>query len=261
LTQLTPEIDHNDAPGERLPFRDVIRVQNLEFKYPGAEVHSLHGVNLEIPRGSAVGVVGATGSGKTTLVDLILGLLTPTAGRILVDDQDLTGHMRAWQRQVGYVPQDIYLMDDTIRRNVAFGIKDADIDNTAVNRAIEAAQLSSFIVSLPAGVDTMVGERGIRLSGGQRQRIGIARALYHDPEVLVFDEATSSLDTETERFVMQAVERLRGARTIILIAHRMSTVRGCDKLFFLSDGRVLASGAFDSLLAENERFKTMVGAD
>jgi ATP-binding cassette subfamily C protein len=227
LTQLTPEIDHNDAPGERLPFRDVIRVQNLEFKYPGAEVHSLHGVNLEIPRGSAVGVVGATGSGKTTLVDLILGLLTPTAGRILVDDQDLTGHMRAWQRQVGYVPQDIYLMDDTIRRNVAFGIKDADIDNTAV----------------------------------QRQRIGIARALYHDPEVLVFDEATSSLDTETERFVMQAVERLRGARTIILIAHRMSTVRGCDKLFFLSDGRVLASGAFDSLLAENERFKTMVGAD
>jgi ABC-type multidrug transport system fused ATPase/permease subunit len=206
-------------------------------------------------------MVGATGSGKTTLVDLILGLLTPSGGRILIDDQDLGEHTRAWQRQVGYVPQDIYLMDDTIRRNVAFGIKDSDIDDAAVNRAIEAAQLSSFIESLPNGLDTTVGERGIRLSGGQRQRIGIARALYHEPEVLVLDEATSSLDTETERFVMQAVERLRQTRTIILIAHRMSTVRGCDRLFYLSDGRVLASGAFDNLLAENERFKTMVGAD
>jgi ATP-binding cassette subfamily C protein len=261
LTELTPEVEHENGSTERLPFREAIHVQNVEFTYPGAALPSLRGVQLTIPRGTAVGIVGPTGSGKTTLVDVILGLLKPDAGKILIDDQDLSRHTRAWQRQVGYVPQDIYLMDDTIRRNVAFGIRDADIDDAAVNRAIEAAQLSSFIDSLPQGLETVVGERGVRLSGGQRQRIGIARALYTDPEVLVFDEATSSLDTETERYVMQAVEQLRGTRTIILIAHRMSTVRGCDQLFFLSGGRVLASGPFDSLLVGNERFKTLVGAD
>lgn len=244
---------------ERLPFHNSVRVENLGFTYPGAARASLRGVNLEIRRGTAVGIVGETGSGKTTLVDLLLGVLKPTSGRILIDNRDLSEHTRAWQRQLGYVPQDIYLMDDTIRHNVAFGLGEEEINDEAVHRAINAAQLTSFVDSLPAGLNTIVGDRGVRLSGGQRQRIGIARALYHDPEVLVFDEATSSLDNETERFVMQAVDELRHTRTVILIAHRMSTVRNCDELILLGDGAVLASGPFETLLAQNDRFKTLVG--
>lgn len=260
LTQLPCEVEEVNGP-KRLPFHDAIRIRNLSFTYPEAASPSLRDVNIEIPRGSVVGVVGSTGSGKTTLVDLLLGLLKPSSGDILIDDLSLANHTRAWQRQIGYVPQDIYLMDDTIRRNVAFGISNQEIDEGAVARAIEASQLAAFVDSLPMGLDTVVGERGVRLSGGQRQRIGIARALYHEPSVIVFDEATSSLDPETERYVMQAVEQLRRTRTIVLVAHRMSTVRNCDKLFLLNEGRVLASGPFESLLAENARFKALVGAD
>jgi ABC-type multidrug transport system fused ATPase/permease subunit len=182
--------------------------------------------------------MGPTGCGKTTLVDVVLGLLEPTSGVVLVDGRVLAGRVREWQGQIGYVPQDIYLADDTIRRNVAFGIPDDQIDEAAVRRAVGAAQVQEFVDRLPAGLDTFVGERGVRLSGGQRQRIGIARALYHDPAVLLLDEATSALDYETEEAVIKAVDVLRGQRTIMVIAHRLTTLRGCDEVFAMRHGRV-----------------------
>lgn len=218
-------------------FREAIRLDGVSFRYPGAAAESLRGVSLEIQRGEAVGFVGPTGSGKTTLVDIVLGLLTPTEGRLTVDGEDIAGNERSWQRQIGYVPQDIFLTDDTIRRNVAFGIAPDAVDDAAVWRAVEAAQATEFVTRLPDGLDSLVGERGVRLSGGQRQRLGVARALYHDPEVLVLDEATSALDNETERAVMDAVDGLKGTRTILMIAHRLTTVQGCDRIVTLRDGR------------------------
>jgi ATP-binding cassette subfamily C protein len=234
------QLDRGGAgdPAAPLPFHEAIRLDDITYQYPGAAEPSLRGVSLEIPKGSVVGFVGPTGAGKTTLVDVILGLLDPTDGRVLVDGRDLHGREAAWQRQAGYVPQDVYLADDTIRNNVAFGLADADIDETALWRAVDAAQAREFVERLPGGLDTVVGERGVRLSGGQRQRLGIARALYHDPEVLVLDEATSALDHDTERAVMDAVEHLRGSRTILLIAHRISTVQGCDRVVEVARGRV-----------------------
>jgi ABC-type multidrug transport system fused ATPase/permease subunit len=190
-----------------------------------------------------VGFVGPSGSGKSTLVDVVLGLLTPDAGQVQVDGIDIRKNLRAWQDQIGYVPQSIYLTDDTLRRNVAFGLPDGEIDEAAVWRAIRAAQLEEFVAGLPTGLDTLVGERGIRLSGGQRQRIGIARALYHDPAVLVLDEATSALDTATERGVMQAVNALQGSKTILIVAHRLSTVAQCHRLFRLELGRIAGESA------------------
>lgn len=230
------------AEQQALTLREQIRFDEVEYRYPGADSSSLKGVSLCIARGSSVAIIGPTGAGKTTLVDLLLGLLPPTHGTIWIDDLDLQASVGAWQRSVGYVPQDIYLLDNTIRRNIALGIPDAEIDAEAVKRAVEAAQLEAFIDSLPLGLETVVGERGVRISGGQRQRIGIARALYHDPSVLIMDEATSSLDNETEGLVIQAVERLRGSRTIVVIAHRLSTIRNCDMAFVLRDGALAASG-------------------
>jgi ABC-type multidrug transport system fused ATPase/permease subunit len=229
---------------EPVPFRDRIVLDGVGFAYEGAAIAALEAVNLSIPHGSAVGIVGASGAGKSTLVDVILGLLPPSKGRVLIDGVDLTGRERGWQRSVGYVPQSIYLCDDTIRANVAFGIDEASIDDAAVSRAIRAAQLDDFVTSLPEGLNTFVGERGVRLSGGQRQRIGIARALYHDPQLLVLDEATSALDTETERGVMGAVEALHGAKTLVIVAHRLSTVENCDVLYRLEKGRIVRSGSF-----------------
>lgn len=244
---------------ESAPFVSGITLDNVEFLYPGAARPSLSGLTMEIPKGSVVGFVGPTGAGKTTLVDVVLGLLVPTSGRVLVDDRDLRHHAGWWRRQVGYVPQDVFLVDDTIRRNVAFGIPDSEIDDVAVQRAIEAAQLAQFVESLPARADTVVGERGVRLSGGQRQRIGIARALYHDPSVLVLDEATSSLDNETERYVMDAVDHLRGSRTIMMIAHRMTTVRNCDRLYLLRNGCVVGCGSWEELQRESGDFRRLLG--
>lgn len=220
-----------------LDFRNAIALENVSFRYPGTERDALADVSLTIRRGEAIGFVGPTGSGKTTLVDVVLGLLSPTSGRLTVDGVDVTGRERAWQRHVGYVPQDVYLTDDTIRRNVAFGVAPEDIDEAAVRRAVEAAQADEFVDRLPDGLGTLVGERGIRLSGGQRQRLGIARALYHDPAVLVLDEATSALDHETEQAVMEAVDGLRGSRTILMIAHRLTTVQGCHRIVTVRDGR------------------------
>jgi ABC-type multidrug transport system fused ATPase/permease subunit len=221
-------------------FQADIRLVDVAYAYPNAAAQALEGLTLRIRKGESVGFVGPSGSGKSTLVDVVLGLLTPQKGQVLVDSEDIQGKLRTWQDQIGYVPQSIYLTDDTLRRNVAFGLPEDAIDEAAVERAIRAAQLEEFAASLPKGLDTLVGERGVRLSGGQRQRIGIARALYHDPAVLVLDEATSALDTATESGVMQAVIALQGSKTVLIVAHRLSTVAHCDRLYRLEQGRVAA---------------------
>ena len=230
------------APTRRrsLPFVAELAIDDVSFCYPNSDSPALLGVSLSIPRGISVGFIGESGAGKSTLVDIILGLLTPSRGRVTVDNVDIQQNLRGWMDQIGYVPQSIFLTDDTLRCNVAFGLADAEIDNGAVLRAVCAARLEEFIATLPQGLDTLVGERGVRLSGGQRQRIGIARALYRDPEVLVLDEATNSLDVATERRVMEAVTALQGSKTVLIVAHRLSTVEHCDKLYRLHMGSIVA---------------------
>ncbi len=240
LSLSAPELPSRHASTPVLQER--IQLVNAGFAYPGASNRAIDNVSLSIQRGECVGVVGPSGAGKSTLVDIVLGLLVPTAGAVMVDGQDVQLNLRAWQDQIGYVPQSVYLTDDSLRRNVAFGLADEQIDNAAVVRAVKAAQLEEFVGSLTDGLDALVGERGVRISGGQRQRIGIARALYHDPEVLVLDEATSALDTVTEVGVMKAVAALQGRKTILIVAHRPSTVAQCDKVYRLEQGRVSAQG-------------------
>jgi len=229
-----------------------ISVENLSFSYETSTTQALMGVSIGISRGEAVGLVGPSGSGKSTLVDILLGLLEPTSGRVLVDGNDIHDNLRGWQDQIGYVPQSIFLTDDTLRRNVAFGLPKGEIDDDAVKSAIRSAQLEDFVASLPDGLDTIVGERGVRLSGGQRQRIGIARALYNNPDVLVLDEATSSLDTETEHGVMQAVQALQGEKTVIIVAHRLSTVEYCDRLYRLENARIVDEGTFSEVTSRTK---------
>jgi len=250
-----PEADL-DRPA--LPFRDRIELEDVCFAYPGSVEGAAIDINLTIRHGETIGLVGASGAGKTTLADIVLGLLTPDSGRIRVDGQDIAGDIRAWQRNLGYVPQTVYLGDNSLRRNIAFGIPDADIDEARVCEALRHAQLENFVATLPDGIDTFVGDRGTRLSGGQRQRVGIARALYHDPDVLVLDEATSSLDSEAEYEISAAIERLSGKKTIIIIAHRLSTLRSCDRLVYMADGRIQDCAPFDELARKNTSFKKLV---
>lgn len=223
----------------RLEFNRELVIEDLRYAYSETTTSALRGVSIRIRCGASVGFIGQSGSGKTTLIDAILGLLTPTAGRIMVDGVDIQDNLRGWQDQIGYVSQTIFLTDDTLRRNIAFGLSDCEISEVALLRAIRSAQLEEFVGSLSLGLNTMVGERGVRLSGGQRQRIGIARALYHDPSVLVLDEATSALDSETESGVMNAVEALHGQKTIIIVTHRPSTISRCDQVYQLREGLVL----------------------
>jgi ATP-binding cassette, subfamily B, bacterial PglK len=237
------------GPMTLLPFRDSIRLEKVSYRYPGGDADVLREIDITIPHGAAVGIIGGSGAGKSTLVDVLLGLLPPTAGRVTVDGFDIQHNLRGWQDVIGYVPQAVYLLDDSIRRNVAFGVPEKVIDDEFVRRALAAAQLDDFVRRLPDGVETVVGERGVRLSGGQRQRIAIARALYFDPQVLVLDEATSSLDTDTEREVMAAVEALHGTKTLIIVAHRLSTVEKCDALYRIEDGTIGCSGSFTDVVA------------
>lgn len=229
--------------------REEIKLMNISYTYPNTSAPTLNNLSLTIRNGESVGFIGSSGSGKSTMVDVILGLLTPNAGQVIVDSKDIQLNLRSWQDQVGYVPQFIYLTDDTLRRNVAFGLSNEQIDDEAVNKAIVAAQLEPFIKSLPLGLETLVGERGVRLSGGQRQRIGIARALYHDPAVLVLDEATSSLDISTERSVMKTVTNLQGSKTILIVAHRFSTIEHCDRIYRLEEGKIVGEGLPKEMLS------------
>jgi ABC-type multidrug transport system fused ATPase/permease subunit len=249
------EIDHITP----LLLTQDIRLERVSYTYPNAPQPALKSIDLSIPAHSMVGFVGATGSGKTTMVDVIIGLLEPQEGRLSVNDQPITAENRSrWQRAIAYVPQQIYLADDSVAANIAFGVNAKDIDLQAVESAAKISNLHEFVInSLPQGYATTVGERGVRLSGGQRQRIGIARALYHNPQVLVLDEATSSLDNLTEQAVMEAVNNLSHDITIILIAHRLSTVRQCDQIYFLERGEVKAQGTFEELTQANERFRAM----
>ncbi|ULX57903.1 ABC transporter ATP-binding protein [Ectothiorhodosinus mongolicus] len=244
---------------DAIALKEAITLNQIQFCYPNAPQPALKNLSLTIPAKSTVGLVGATGSGKTTTVDLILGLLEAQEGTLAVDGQAITEHnRRAWQRAIGYVPQQIYLADDTVAANIAFGLQEKDIDQAAVERAAKIANLHEFVANeLPQQYQTTVGERGVRLSGGQRQRIGIARALYDNPQVLILDEATSALDNLTEQAVMEAVHNLGHEITIILIAHRLSTVKSCDTIFLLEKGELKAQGAFDELTHTNARFRAM----
>lgn len=231
-----------------MDLRSEIELDKVVFQYPGAASKSIDQISLSIAKGSSVGFIGGSGAGKSTLVDILLGLLTPTSGAVKVDGRDIQENLQAWQSRIGYVPQTIFLTDNTLRSNIAFGVPLEMIDETSLWRAVKSAQLEAYVTSLPQGIDTLVGERGVRLSGGQRQRIGIARALYNNPEVLVLDEATSSLDMDTESSVMDAVNALHGQKTIIIVAHRLSTVSNCDKLFRLEEGNLVLEGSPQKVL-------------
>ena len=247
------------ADEKPLPLEKEIRLDDVAFTYPNAPRPSLDGVSITIAKGESIAFVGGSGAGKTTVVDALIGLLVPDRGSISIDGQALEGErVQRWQRAIGYIPQTVFLSDDSIRRNIAFGVDDAGIDDVRVQRALVAARLDELTASLPEGLDTFVGERGVRLSGGQRQRIGIARALYLDPKVLVLDEATSSLDGVTEREIVDAIEHLRADRTMIVIAHRLSTVRSCDRLVFMAEGKIVDVGPWEELAARNPEFRRLV---
>jgi ATP-binding cassette subfamily C protein len=238
------------------PFRDVVTFERVSFSYASAQP-VLRNLDLVVRRGEAVGLVGATGAGKTTLADLLLGLLTPDEGRIVVDGRNIHDSLRAWQRQIGYVPQHPFLLDDTLRANIAFGVQAREVDQDRLATAVQAAQLDTLVAGLPQGLDTPVGERGARLSGGERQRVAIARALYREPELLVLDEATAALDNLTERALMRALQALRGKVTLVVIAHRTTTMKWCDRLLFLSGGAIEASGSFDDLATKHDGFRSI----
>jgi len=260
LSRFAPADEAPDA--KPLPFEEAVRFDGVTFRYAGADGPALDDVSLTIARNQTIGLVGASGSGKTTLVDLLLGLYEPDAGHILVDSTPLTAEtLSAWRSRVGYVPQHIFLCDDTIAHNIAFGVPQAEVDRERVERAARTAHLHDFILTLRDGYDTVVGERGVRLSGGQRQRIGIARALYHDPAVLIMDEATSALDNATEGAVMEAIHDLTGHKTIILIAHRFSTVEACDRIYLLEAGRVADAGTFDELSTQSSSFRMLANLE
>jgi ABC-type multidrug transport system fused ATPase/permease subunit len=265
--EMTAPYDVPVADGEtparpRITLTRELRLRAVSYRYPGSERPALDRIDLAIPANTTIGFVGTTGAGKTTIVDLVLGLLEPAEGELLVDDRVIGREsIRDWQREVGYVPQTVFLVDDTVAANIAFGVRSENIDYAMVERAARLAELHEFVTtSMPQGYQSRIGDRGVRLSGGQRQRIGIARALYHDPAVLVFDEATSALDGVTERAVMESIEHLAHQKTLLIIAHRLNTIRHCDRIYLLEKGQVAAMGTFDELLAQSGKFQQMVNA-
>jgi ATP-binding cassette, subfamily B, bacterial PglK len=255
--QANIEKEPSTRPEEALPFEKEITLENVSFRYEGTEVNALNDVSLRIRQREALGIVGPTGGGKTTLIDVILGLLQPRSGTVCVDGRDIHDQVTAWQMNLGLVPQDLFLADDTLRRNIALGRHASEIDEERVAEAVRLAQLEGFVESLPDGLDTVVGERGVRLSGGQRQRVAIARALYPQPKVLVFDEGTSALDNLTEADLMRAIEGLRDRMTLIIVAHRLSTVRNADQVAVIRGGRLTGLGTFDELVKTDEHFRQL----
>jgi ATP-binding cassette subfamily C protein len=255
-TRIIRAVTSPDAP--EIKFDSEICLNAITFHYEGTTVNILENINLKINKNSMVGFAGASGTGKTTLIDIILGLLEPSSGVITVDGIDIKRNICGWQRKIGYIPQHIYICDDSIRKNIAFGIPEEKIDDNRLAEVITIAQLDSLIKQLPEGVNTIVGEHGARFSGGERQRIGIARALYHNPEVLVMDEATASLDNLTESAFTEAINTISGKITILIIAHRLTTLQHCDTIHFMQNGTIV-SGSFQELLQNNPGFRQMAG--
>lgn len=252
-----PAVPWPERPAQPLGLRRQLRLNEVAYRYPKADIAGVSEITLTIRAGEKVGIVGGTGAGKSTMANLILGLLRPQSGRILADETEITDeNLRAWQRSVGYVPQEIFLTDASVAENIALGLAPDEIDNDRLTRAARIAQIDDFIrQELLNGYETFVGERGVRLSGGQRQRIGIARALYHDADLIVFDEATSALDNATEAEVMTAVDQLPGDKTVVMIAHRLSTVRRCDRIIVMDRGRIVGCDGWDALMATNPAFQ------
>ena len=259
LKSLQPKISHINK--DIMQFNKAITLNNIFYNYPDTSQEVLKDISLNIPFGSTVGFVGSTGSGKTTIIDVILGLLEPQRGTLEVDGKIINNqNVRAWQSSIGYVPQEIYLADDTVAANIAFGIEAKNINQEDIKRVAKIARLHEFVINeLPSKYQTIVGERGVRLSGGQRQRIGIARALYHNPKVIILDEATSALDNQTEQKVMGAINDLGNKVTVIMIAHRLTTVRACNTIFLLEKGELKGKGNFEDLRKDNEKFQAMLG--
>lgn len=255
LEEIPASTDHHEPA---LHLRERITLEGVGFAYEGTDRQVLSDIDLVIPVGRSLAIVGSSGAGKTTLVDLILGLHSPTQGRILIDETELADVIPRWQRSIGLVPQDVFLLDDSLRANIAFGETDDEIDPERLAEAVVRAQLADLVESLTEGLETRVGERGVRLSGGQRQRIGIARALYLRPGLLVLDEATSSLDSQTERHITDTIDSLHGQQTMLIVAHRLSTVRRCDQLIFMRDGRIETMGTFEEVRSANPEFAHLV---
>jgi ABC-type multidrug transport system fused ATPase/permease subunit len=239
IDDLMKNIERYEGDAKPLILNENIKFENLTFAYPESDKNVLDNVNLTIDKNSSIAFIGASGAGKTTAADVLLGLLEPQNGKVTVDGEDIQKNMQAWHGCIGYIPQTIYLMDDTIRNNITFGIPKDKIDENRINQVLKEAQLDEFVKTLSEGLDTMVGDRGVRLSGGQRQRIGIARALYRNPQVLILDEATSALDNDTEKEVMQAIDGLHGTRTLVVIAHRLSTIAKCDRIYEVGNSQIV----------------------
>jgi len=253
------EINNIENSYSNIELKKSICISGVSFNYPGTNKKSLDNVNIFINAYSKIGIVGTTGSGKTTIVDIILGLLNSENGTLKVDDVVINSkNKRSWQRSLGYVPQQIYLSDASISSNIAFGIDPKKIDLHQIKNVAKTANLHNFIVKLPYGYNTIIGERGVRLSGGERQRIGIARALYHNPKLIIFDEATSALDNVTEKSVLDEINNLKNKVTIIMIAHRLATVKNCDLIFLLEDGKIISKGTYNELVSKSEKFKKMI---
>ncbi len=248
------EADTSVSGAAPVNYTDRIELNDVGFSYAQADRAALIGIDLSIRKGESVGFVGPSGGGKSTLIDVVLGLLEPSSGSVLVDGIDIATDLTGWRSRIGFVPQQIYLLDDTIRRNIAFGIPDTEVDQARFEDAVRLAYLDDVVAALPNGVDTVIGEQGTRMSGGQRQRIAIARALYRDPDILVFDEATSALDTVSESEITRAIETLARSRTVLIIAHRLSTVKNCDRIVFIQNGKIADHGEFEELCSRNADF-------
>jgi ABC-type multidrug transport system fused ATPase/permease subunit len=242
---------------QNIKFERYVSIRNITYKYPNSSGNALENISIDIPKGKSIALIGKSGAGKTTLVDVILGFLHPQQGDIEVDGNSIyNGDLKAWQRLIGYIPQSIFLIDDTLERNIAFGVPDHEIDQQRLQKAIAAAQLTEVVQNLPHGLNTRVGERGVMLSGGQRQRVGIARVLYHEREILVLDKATSALDNETEHLVTESIKALSGIKTVIVIAHRLTTIEHCDRVYLLEKGKIKMSGQYHEVVRGESRMKT-----